>query len=140
MIVTAHIKFSLHTTFLDRMIQVEDNRLPGESIEDGVIRVHKALEAAAERIKKEHESMRGVQETYPQPFPNPNRFDKITDSKESMTIIYQQGSGTELADYLANIQTAVSLDELKSYKLLAANDKTLYNAYNQRLKELTNGK
>jgi hypothetical protein len=63
MIVTAHIKFSLHTTFLDGAFQVEDQRLPDESIEDGAIRVYKHLENAVARLKAEHESMRGVQES-----------------------------------------------------------------------------
>jgi hypothetical protein len=41
------------------------------------------------------------------------------------------------ADYATAIQSAKTLEELKSFKLIAANDKTLYNAYNQRIKELT---
>jgi hypothetical protein len=59
MIVTAHIKFGLHSNFLDSMIQAEDVRLEGESIEDGTIRVYKKLENAVERLKKEAESFRG---------------------------------------------------------------------------------
>jgi hypothetical protein len=62
-IVTAHIKFSIYTTFLDGAFQAEDERLPDESIEDGVLRVRKHLENAVAILKKEHEGMRGVQET-----------------------------------------------------------------------------
>jgi hypothetical protein len=135
MIVTAHIKFSLHTTFLDRMIQIEDNRLPGESIEDGVIRVHKALEAAADRIIKEHESMRGVQEGMPfvkTPIENfifppqdiPPRFE-----------INRQHERLEI-----EIDNCMCEDELKQWKEknivlpIPVNDH-----YKSRLKELTNG-
>lgn len=42
--------------------------------------------------------------------------------------------------YTMCIQEAATLEELKEFKLLASNDKELYSAYNQRLKELTNGK
>jgi hypothetical protein len=59
LIVTAHIKFGLHSNFLDSMLQAEDERLPGESIEDGALRVLAALERAVERKKKEAESIRG---------------------------------------------------------------------------------
>ena len=51
MIVRADIKFGLYTDFLDRTLAAEDNRLPNESIEDGVIRVHEALERAAAILK-----------------------------------------------------------------------------------------
>lgn len=53
MIVTAHIKFGLHSAFLDSFFTAEDERLPGESIEDGVLRVRKQLEVAVDRLKKE---------------------------------------------------------------------------------------
>ena len=53
MIVAAHIKFGLHSNFLDSMLQVEDERLPGESVEDGAIRVYKKLEKAVEKLKSE---------------------------------------------------------------------------------------
>jgi hypothetical protein len=53
MIVTAHIKFSIGTTFLDNFFTAEDERLPGESIEDGVLRVRKHLINAIERLKQE---------------------------------------------------------------------------------------
>ncbi len=59
MIVTAHIKFGLHSNFLDSMLQAEDERLTGESIEDGVIRVYNKLEKAVSKLKQEAESMRG---------------------------------------------------------------------------------
>lgn len=41
--------------------------------------------------------------------------------------------------YLEAIQGAQSLEELKQYKLIAGTDQTkaLYNAYNQRIKELS---
>jgi len=54
MIVTAHIKFSIGTTFLDNFFTAEDERLPGESIEDGVLRVRKHLVNAIEMLKKEY--------------------------------------------------------------------------------------
>ena len=51
-IARADVKFGLYTDFLDRTLSAEDERLPGESIEDGVIRVHDALERAAAILKK----------------------------------------------------------------------------------------
>lgn len=52
MIARADIKFGLYSDFLDRTLAAEEERLPGESIEDGVIRVHDALERAAAILKK----------------------------------------------------------------------------------------
>jgi hypothetical protein len=51
-IARADIKFGLYSDFLDRTLSAEDERLHGESIEDGVIRVHDALERAAAILKK----------------------------------------------------------------------------------------
>lgn len=42
-------------------------------------------------------------------------------------------------DTLALIQNAPSLEVLTTFKLLAGKDKVWYSAYNQRVKELTNG-
>lgn len=172
MIVTSHIKFGLHSNFLDSMLQAEDERLPGETVEDGTIRVYKKLENAVERLKKEHEAMRGVQETYPQPYPDPNRFHKMTSGQlpptqvtftptpeiniqhERIEIeienlssfdhlggIEQRAVNSPLKDryYKKGIELARTMAELSIFKTVASVDKDLYNAYNQRVKELTNG-
>jgi len=79
------------------------------------------------------------EETYPQSFPNPNRFERITDSKEPMTVIYEKGPIAIATDNtLEAIKTAPTLEILKSFKIIASSDpsKVLYNAYNKRLKEL----
>lgn len=133
MIVTAHIKFSLHTTFLDRMLQIEDERLPGESIEDGAVRVHKALEAAAARIMKEanphlYQETKQFTPIYPGgSVSNPNT--------QPPTEINIQHERLEI-----EIDNCMCEDELKQWKgknivlPIPVNDH-----YKARLKELTNG-
>jgi hypothetical protein len=128
MIVTAHIKFSLHTTFLDTMLQAEDERLPGESIEDGVIRVHKELEAAVQRIKDAHRIDLG---DYPLPQPVSQ-----TTPGPSVAVIDYGKQDTTPEGLISDIQKATNLSELTPYKLLAAQDKAIYAVYCTRLKEL----
>jgi hypothetical protein len=108
MIVTAYIKFSLHTSFLDTMLQAEDERLPGESVEDGVIRVHKALEQARDKIKKAHEIDLGFgpgihPPTNPDYSPRPQMVPQV--------INYQQKDALEIA-----IDNATSLSDLSGIK------------------------
>lgn len=140
-IVTAHIKFSMSTTFLDNFFTAEDERLPGESIEDGVLRVRKHLENAVERLKKEHESMRGVQETYPQPFPDPKRHGHMTSGQlPPQQVTY--GPTPEINRQHERIQIAIenakTLDELKATKIAGlAVPASLVNLYNQKLELLT---
>lgn len=128
MIVTAHIKFGLYSNFLDSMLQAEDERLEGESVEDGAIRVYKRLEVAVERLKKEAESFRGqiiseAKSEARQPTPVPEHWEIQKDNPQ---------------DTLAQIQTAPNLETLKSFKVIASSDPTreLYNAYCLRMKEL----
>lgn len=56
-------------------------------------------------------------------------------------VINIQDEKGELSDILVAIQTAPTLEELKTYKTLASADqskeRTMYNAYNQRIKELS---
>jgi hypothetical protein len=52
MIVRANIRFGLHSSFLDRGFEAEDERLPGESIEDGVLRVEAALTRAEDILRQ----------------------------------------------------------------------------------------
>lgn len=50
-----------------------------------------------------------------------------------------QTEGGNRDETKAAIYTVKTIEELKSYKLMASGDKELYSAYNQRLKELNNG-
>jgi hypothetical protein len=45
-------KFCIYSTFLDTTLQAEDERLNGESIEDGIMRVIGQLEQTADRLRK----------------------------------------------------------------------------------------
>lgn len=97
MIVTAHIKFSIGTTFLDNFFTAEDERLPGESIEDGVLRVRRHLVKAVEMLKRE------VGSTTNSPAP----LHEIT----TQVIDYKQKENLEIA-----IDNATSLEELQAIK------------------------
>lgn len=86
------------------------------------------------------------EETYPQSFPNPNRFDHITDSKNPMQVTYQNGAIPIISEdkgkpenTLYLIQNAPTLEILKTFKVIASSNpsKVLYNAYCQRIKELS---
>ncbi len=118
------------------MLQAEDERLFGESIEDGAIRVYKNLEAAAERLKKEHESMTGVQEITTwkvgSDFP-PHMKTEITFGPPPVI----QTEKTDATDTLTAIQSAPTIEVLTTFKILANSDEQLRTAYMNRLKELT---
>jgi hypothetical protein len=119
MIVTAHIKFSLYTTFLDQMVQAEDERLPGESVEDGVIRVHKELEAAVQKIKDAHQIDLGfgpgIVPMNPEAYRQPDRFmpEAIHQipSKTSQVIDYKAKEQLEIS-----IDNATTLEEMRNIK------------------------
>lgn len=138
MIVTAHIKFGLYSNFLDSMLQAEDQRLPGESIEEGTIRVYRELEKTVVRLKTEAEAMRGqiIHDT----IQGANRdFPPI--GPPNPAVINIQDEKPRPMDTLTAIKTAPTLEELKTYKTIASLDKSkdqsIYNAYCKRLKELT---
>lgn len=137
MIVTAHIKFSMSTTFLDNFFTAEDERLPGESIEDGVLRVRKQLENAVDRLKKEHESMRGVQGGIPLANLEANfTSDYIRNPPSKPLEINIQHERIQIA-----IENAKTLDELKATKIAGlAVPASLVELYNKKMEELTNGK
>ena len=131
-IARADIKFGLYTDFLDRTLSAEDERLPGESIEDGVIRVHDALERAAAILKKRVEAMRGeiIAETLQgakQQFPP-------IGPPMPQVIDYKQKENLEIA-----IDNATSLESLAEIKE-ACGKAGLVAQYMKRLNELmTNG-
>jgi len=121
MIVRANIKFGLHSSFLDRGFEAEDERLPGESIEDGVLRVEAALKRAEDTLRQKVA-------------PSPEWANSPVSAPPQVIQLKEQ---TNIDDLKAEIYTAKTLEELKSYKLVAGTDKDLYAAYNHRLKELT---
>lgn len=155
MIVTAHIKFSMSTTFLDNFFTAEDERLPGESIEDGVLRVRKHLENAVAILKKEKCEANGSDlpphlktEVTFTPTPEINiQHERIEIEIENLSSfdhlggIEQRAVNSPLKDryYKKGIELARTMAELSIFKTVASVDKDLYNAYNQRVKELTNG-
>jgi hypothetical protein len=131
MIVIAHIKFSIGTTFLDNFFTAEDERLPGESIEDGVLRVRKHLENAVAILKKEKGEANGSD------LP-PHLKTEITYGPAP--VIEIQTEKVNPNDTLSLIQNAPNLDVLKTFKLIASGAGPFYNAYCKRIKELSNGK
>lgn len=128
MIVTAHIKFGLHSAFLDSFFTAEDERLPGESIEDGVLRVRKQLEVAVDRLKKE--TNYGIDDG-----PNIQTTPNASHTIPEPLVINIQHEKIQIA-----IENAKTLEELKDVKtvhpLLPV---PLMEMYNKRLKDLTNG-
>ena len=125
-IARADIKFGLYSDFLDRTLAAEDERLPGESIEDGVIRVHDALERAAAILKKRVQQGNGSE---------PVR--SFTPQQTGPSVMEIQTERSDPNDTMALIQNAPSMEVLTTFKLLAENDKDLYAAYCHRLKQLS---
>jgi hypothetical protein len=121
MIVTAHIKFSIGTTFLDNFFTAEDERKEGESIEDGVLRVRSHLVKAVEILKKETLSKTPVSE-WMAPTPPPENWQIQKDDP---------------SDTLSLIQNAPDMTALASFKLPAGKNPDLYKAYCERLKYLS---
>jgi hypothetical protein len=85
------------------MVQAEDERLPNESVEDGVIRVHKALEQAVGRIKKAHEIDLGFgpgihPPTNPDYSPRPQIAPQVIDYKEKENLEIAIDNATSLED------------------------------------------
>ena len=132
-IVTAHIKFSIGTTFLDNFFTAEDERLPGESIEDGVLRVRKHLVKAVDTLKKEAESIRGqiIEET----FQGAKRDFPPIGPATPQVIDYKQKESLEIS-----IDNASTLEDLAKLKQEAGAN-GLVSQYMSRLNQLmTNGK
>lgn len=120
---------------------VEATLKPGETMEDALDELDNRLNAW-HRKKYPHLYQ---EEQYPQPFPNnPDpRFHHMTSGQISTEITYgplpiisKEEEPGPLATMMG-IENAKSLEELKSFKLLINNDKQLYDAYCQKLKELT---
>lgn len=125
MIVRANIRFGLHSSFLDRGFEAEDERLPGESIEDGVLRIEAALTRAEDilrqRVAAKIDGGSNVQTTPNAPYSIPTISTEKVDPNDTQALI----------------QNAPSLEVLTTFKLLASNNTELYKAYCERLKELS---
>lgn len=116
--VGAERKFAIYSQFLDTTLWAEEERLPGESIEEGEIRVIKQLEGTAARLRKEYEAMTGVQvQAY------------------GKSVIHPETDKAE--DTLTAIKQAHTMEVLSSFKLLANSDSELRKAYMDKVKELT---
>src|ERR1700677_4922168 len=102
-IARADIKFGLYSDFLDRTLAAEDERLPGESIEDGVIRVHDALERAAAILKKRVQQGNG-------PEPVRSFTPQQTGPSVIETIDYKKWDQFEIA--IENAQTPEELETI----------------------------
>lgn len=127
----AHRKFAIYSIYLDTLLEGEEPILDGETRKDTLKRILKELEETAVELKKEAESMTGqfVQ-------------DALRGARESFPPIgpaTQQVIQTEKGpdNYLYLITTSPSLEDLKTYKTLASNNKDLYDAYCKRIKELS---
>jgi hypothetical protein len=139
MIVTAHIKFSLHTTFLDGAFQAEDERLPGESIEDGVLRVRKHLENAVEILKMAtHPHL--YQESKPESEPL-SYFGVIAKDGTGFIPVISNDKEPEdkrIAALIADIYSCTEIKVLESYRIMAKSKPELQAAYDQHLESLQN--
>lgn len=127
MIVRANIRFGLHSSFLDRGFEAEDERLPGESIEDGVLRIEAALTRAENILKAKIESMRGqiITET----------IQGAKSEQWQVPVIAKEAD--PVAGLIADIYTCDNLKVLESYRLLAKKDKQLQAAYDQMFVKLS---
>src|ERR1700744_6051211 len=110
MLARADIKFGLYTDFLDRTLSAEDERLPGESIEDGVIRVHDALERAASILKKRVQQINGHE---------PVRSFTPQQTRPAVIEIQTERSSDTLTSLIADIYSCTELKVLEGYRLLA---------------------
>ena len=129
LIARSDIKFGLYSDFLDRTLAAEDERLPGESIEDGVIRVHDALERAAAILKKR------VQESNPEP--SLTRFPPPLTGPSVMEIQTDKGPDDRIAAMIADIYSCTEIKVLEGYRLLAKTKPEFQAAYDQQMKKLT---
>lgn len=132
-------KFGINSQFLDTTIQAEDERLPGESIEEGIMRVYKQLEVTAGRMRKEanqdssglayvptthmHKDvfMPEVTTYYP-----PGNLPTISRDKERLEIA------------IDNAETVEGMKMIKeAFPLMPA---SLIDYYNKKMTELTTGR
>lgn len=129
-------KFCIYSMFLDTTLQAEDERLEGETIEDGIIRVHKQLEQTAERLRKEA-NPHLYQESKPMERVDggmPFRTHPAT-TAESLPIISKDVEKIEIS-----IDNATTLDELKAVKEMSpVMPHPVLVLYNKKIKELSNG-
>ena len=130
MLARADIKFGLYTDFLDRTLSAEEERLPGESIEDGVIRVHDALERAAAILKK-----RVQQGNVPEPV---RSFTPQQTGSSVMEIQTDKGPDDRIAAMIADIYSCTEIKVLEGYRLLAKTKPEFQAAYDQQMEKLTN--
>ena len=107
--------------YMNDKIGLEATLSPGESEFEALDMLNKTID---EWHKKSNPHLY-QEEKYPQP----------------MTVVYEKSPiAMATSNTLEAIKTAATLEELKSYKLVASVDKELYNVYNQRVKDLTNGR
>jgi len=140
MIVTAHIKFSLYTTFLDQMVQAEDERLPNESVEDGVIRVHKALEQAVQKIKDAHKIDLGFGPGI-EPAGSMEILSQTDPHKLGVAYFDKNGGITQVIDYKQKENLEIAIDNATSLEDLAklkeqAGKQGLIHPYMEKMNEL----
>jgi hypothetical protein len=133
-----HRKYGIVTNFLDTMLEHEVVIQEGETKLDAFRRGLKELDQIAADLRKE---------THPHLYQETTDLNKkwvhaasehMQQTNAGLTTLPTISQQTEPeTDNLTAIQNAATLEELKSFKLLAAGDKALYTAYCQRIKELT---
>lgn len=130
-IVKAERKFSIYSQFLDTTLTAEEERLPGESIEDGEMRIISALERTADRLRKqanphlyqEDLKQKGLEELRPH-IPEPNW------RQSQVPIIDKSTEKLEI-----QIDNANSLEDLAKIKE-SCGKSGLMSLYMKRLNEL----
>lgn len=124
----AHRKFAIYSNFLDTILEGEEEILEGETRMDTLKRILKELEETAAELRR----MAGM------PKGGYVQYDRNPD--HGLAVIEMETKEPDQAVVLHAIQNAPTLEELKTYKIVAsAGDKTLYDAYCKRIKELSNG-
>jgi len=113
-------KYAISTTFLDTTLESEDVIREGETREDAMNRVIDDLDRIADNRRKK---------LYP------HREEAI--EVKQIGTIQVDNTPADGDEALALIKNAPSLEILGTFKLIAATNKELYEAYNKRLKELT---
>lgn len=114
---------------------VEATLKPGETMEQALDELDERLNAWH---RKRYPHQYQEKETYPKPYDGRDRFHEITSGQLQPTVIDYGKHDASPEGIIGDIKRSETLEELKTYKLLAGTDKSTYDAYCQRIKELSN--
>jgi hypothetical protein len=126
-------KYGIYSSFLDTTIQAEDELLPGESIEDGILRIHAQLESTAARLRKEAMPHLHQEDSTERVFGPPLSVNHsaVSEKLKEYVIDYKQTEQLEIA-----IDNATSPEQLAEIKE-SCGKAGLVGAYMKKLNQLT---